>query len=119
MAAVEQFVSKVLQARDRAHLAHWATKSYAEHVALAGFYEGVLELIDGFVEQYQGAYKKRLDVPMPEGSDKEIRSLLDSQVTWIEQNRYSICHETDTSLQNVIDEVLGVYDKTLYLLTLE
>lgn len=62
MTKAEQFVSMVLLGRDRAHLEHWKTKSYAEHKALAEFYDGVLELIDGFVEQYQGYYGKRMDI---------------------------------------------------------
>ena len=120
MAAVDEFVSKVLQARDKAHIAHWATKKYAEHVALGGFYADVLELLDGFVEQYQGAYNKRISPSLPGGeSVQTIKPFLQAQVAWIEQNRYQVCHEPDTSLQNVIDEILGVYDKTLYLLTLE
>lgn len=120
MSACEEFVSKVLQARDKAHIEHWATKKYAEHVALGGFYTDVLELLDGFVEQYQGAYSKRLDISLPNSEVVQtIKPFLQAQVAWIEQNRYKVCHESDTSLQNVIDEILGVYDKTLYLLTLE
>ena len=36
---IEELVSKVFSARNASHLAHWATKSYAEHQALGAFYE--------------------------------------------------------------------------------
>jgi hypothetical protein len=115
MNTAEQFVCEVLCARDRAHLAHWKTKSYAEHVALAEFYDAVLELIDGFVEQYQGYYNKLMDIELSDDKkEKDILDLLDYQVEWIEMKRYSICDRDETSLQNTIDEVVKQYQTTIY-----
>ena len=120
MNTADQFVSMVLLARDVAHLAHWKTKSYAEHKALNDFYDEVLELIDGFVEQYQGYYGKRMDIEREDGNGKrDIRSLLEDQAEWIENKRYSVCSKEDTALQNTIDEILRQYQSTLYMLTLE
>ena len=120
MNTAEQFVSLVLLARDEAHLAHWKTKSYAEHKALNNFYDEVLDLIDGFVEQYQGYYNKRMDITRSDENLKlTIRKLLDTQIEWIETNRYEICSKDETALQNTIDEVLRQYQSTLYMLTLE
>lgn len=119
MTKAEQFVSLVLLARDAAHLAHWKTTSYAEHKALNEFYDEVLELIDGFVEQYQGYYNKRMDISLSSDQPGEIRKLLDSQVEWIEKNRYDICEKDETPLQNTIDEIVRVYQHTFYLLTLK
>ena len=70
MSKAEDFVSLVLLDRDLAHLAHWKTKSYAEHKALNEFYDSVLELIDGFVEQYQGYYGGRMNI---ERADKLVQ----------------------------------------------
>lgn len=39
---IEQLVSKVFAARNAAHLAHWSTGSYAQHVVLGDFYDGVI-----------------------------------------------------------------------------
>ena len=120
MNTAEQFVSLVLLARDSAHIAHWKTKSYAEHKALNEFYDEVLELIDGFVEQYQGYYNKRMNIERDTArSSADIRKLLDSQVEWIETKRYEICSKEETALQNTIDEVIRQYQSTLYMLTLE
>jgi oligoribonuclease (3'-5' exoribonuclease) len=120
MNTAEQFVSLVLLARDVAHLAHWKTKSYAEHKALNEFYDEVLELIDGFVEQYQGAYGNRMAIKRSEDDGKgTVREVLEYQADWIEMKRYSICGKDDTALQNTIDEILRQYQSTLYMLTLE
>ena len=120
MNKAEQFVSQVLLARDFTHIEHWKTKSYAEHKALNEFYDEVLELIDGFVEQYQGYYAKRMNIERSDDTQKgDIRKLLDYQMEWIEKNRYEICAKDETALQNTIDEVVRQYQHTLYMLTLE
>jgi len=120
MNTAEQFVSMVLLARDAAHLAHWKTKSYAEHKALNEFYDSALELIDGFVEQYQGYYGGRMEIRRSDSSIREsIKALLEDQAEWIDNKRYSICSKDDTALQNTIDEIVRQYQSTLYMLTLE
>jgi RNA binding exosome subunit len=119
MNTAEQFVSQVLLARDASHLAHWKTKSYAEHKALNEFYDEVLELIDGFVEQYQGYYGGRMDIKRDTSQvSEDIRKLLEYQCEWIEMKRFSICAKDETALQNTIDEILRQYQSTLYMLSL-
>ena len=119
MSTAEEFVSIVLRDRDDAHIAHWKTKSYAEHKALNEFYDGVLELIDGFVEQYQGYYGVRMDIEREGGTSSQIRKALEGTMEWIESSRYEICDSRETPLQNTIDEIVRLYQNTLYMLTLE
>jgi len=120
MKKAEEFVSLVLLDRDTAHLAHWKTKSYAEHKALNTFYDELLELIDGFVEQYQGYYGGRMAIERADnGKSEDIREALEDRVEWIEMYRYQICDEDETSLQNTIDEIIRLYQSTQYMLTLE
>lgn len=119
MSKAADFVSIVLKDRDDAHIAHWKTTSYAEHKALNEFYDSVLELIDGFVEQYQGYYGERMDITRDGGSSSDIRKALEGSMEWIESNRYEICDKTESPLQNTIDEIVRLYQTTLYLLTLE
>jgi len=119
MTKAEEFVSKALFDRDAAHLAHWKTKSYAEHKALGDFYDELLELIDGFVEQYQGYYGKRMEIKRTAGDDSNIRDVLEMRAEWIERTRYEICDRDETPLQNTIDEIVRLYQHTQYTLTLE
>lgn len=52
----EDIFGKLFQVRDSIHLAHLASKSYSEHVALGGFYDELLDLLDGLIESVQGKY---------------------------------------------------------------
>jgi hypothetical protein len=95
------------------HIAHLQTTSFAEHKALNGYYDGILELTDTFSEVYFGR-NKRVEIIIPESKNmdsishlKEMQSILDS-----ERNNYS------SELQNIVDEMLALVNKTLYLLTL-
>lgn len=115
MTTAEEFVSKVLFARDVAHLAHWRTESFSQHMALGEFYDAILDLIDGFVEQYQGYYEKLMAVERASGTGVEdARKLLETQYEWIEVNRYKVCDKDDTALQNTIDEIVRQYQHTIY-----
>lgn len=119
MSKAEEFVSKALFDRDAAHLAHWKTKSFSEHKALNEFYDELLDLIDGFVEQYQGAYSVRMTIERKDGDAEDIRELIGDGAEWIEMYRYQICEKDETALQNTIDEIVRLYQHTLYMLTLE
>lgn len=119
MNKAEEFVSKALLDRDAAHIAHWKTKSFSEHTALNTFYDELLELIDGFVEQYQGYYGKRMDIQRTAGNVANIRDEIEMRAEWIERVRYEICDRDETPLQNTIDEIVRLYQHTQYMLTLE
>lgn len=120
MTKAEEFVSYSLQDRDLAHLAHWKTTSYAEHKALGEFYDELLDLIDEFVEQYQGYYGGRMSIDRADGMPNyPIEKTLERSMEWIESHRYEICDKTETSLQNTIDEIVRLYQHTQYLLTLK
>ena len=51
---IEELVEKVFAARNEAHVAHWATKSFAEHMALGEFYDNIIDLIDRLIEATKG-----------------------------------------------------------------
>jgi len=56
MEAVAKFISVLLASREQAHIFHLQTPSYAQHKALQGYYEDIVDLIDSYVESYQGRY---------------------------------------------------------------
>ena len=51
-----EMVCQLLHSQTQVHIFHLGTKSYAEHKALQGYYEGVDALTDGLIESYQGKY---------------------------------------------------------------
>jgi len=53
---LEKLVAYLLHSQTQTHVFHLQTKSYAEHKALQGYYEGIDPLVDAIVESYQGKY---------------------------------------------------------------
>lgn len=54
---MEQLASLFFHSRTQAHVFHLGVKgpgSFAAHKALQEYYEGIVDLIDGLVESYQG-----------------------------------------------------------------
>ena len=109
------FVGMLFLARDVTHSVHLNTRSYAKHVALQGFYEGVVGLADDFAEAYQGRHG--LIGPITLMSAKKTSNVvefLQDQLTEIESNRYKFCEKDETAIQNIIDEIVALYLSTLY-----
>ena len=111
----ETFIGHLFLARDVAHSAHLNTRSYAKHVALNAFYDGIIDLADKFAEAYQGRHG--LIGPITLMSAKKtgnIMEFLEDSLADIEKMRYDVCKKDDTPLQNIIDEIVGQYLSTLY-----
>jgi hypothetical protein len=113
---IEQLVPKVLATRNAAHMAHWKTKSYAQHIALDEFYTEILDALDNLVETYQGAFGL-IDLNAPMGIvPKDIVAHIGAEAQWIDANRSKIAKNLG-SLENIVDELTGVYLKSFYKLT--
>ena len=109
------FVGMLFLARDVTHSVHLNTRSYAKHKALGSFYDKVVDLADDFAEAYQGRHG--LIGPITLMSAKKTSNVvefLQDQLAEIESNRYKFCEESDTAIQNIIDEIVGLYLSTLY-----
>lgn len=115
-----EFVGTLFLAREITHRIHLKTLSFAEHKTLNEFYDGIIPLADDFAQQYQGRYAIRLDIPYVTNKYKgTVSEVLRQQMEWIEANRQQIVPRTETALHNVIDEIVGLYQNTLYQLTLQ
>jgi RNA binding exosome subunit len=115
MEKANEFASLLVKSRSLGHVAHWATDSYSQHMALASFYEGLGELMDEFVEQYQGYYGERMKVEILTCDlDDDVAGELEEHMEWIERYRYDVCDKAETALQNAIDEIVALYQTTIY-----
>ena len=75
--------------------------------------------MDAFVEAYQGRYNELLEIPLVENDfEGEIADVLNQQLAWIEDNREDVCPRTESALHNLIDEIVTLYQRTLYKLKL-
>lgn len=105
---------RCFHARDEAHSAHLMTTSYAQHKALGAFYGDITDLVDDLVESYQGVYgivTERPNITMPGGA---ILPTLMQLRKWIMANRDSIGISDDTELQNDIDSIVSLINRTVY-----
>ena len=109
------FVGHLFLARDVAHSVHLNTRSYAKHKALKSFYDGVVDLADDFAEAYQGRHGL-IGAIVLQSSKKHgnIIEFLTDSLADIEANRYKVCDEKDSAIQNIIDEIVSLYLSTLY-----
>jgi hypothetical protein len=109
------FIGTLFLARDVAHSTHLNTRSFSKHSALNEFYDEVIELADKFAEAYQGKYG--LIGPISLMSAKKTNNIvefLEGQVDELEEMRYKVVDKECTPLQNIIDEIFGLYYSTLY-----
>lgn len=109
------FVGMLFLARDVAHSVHLNTRSFSKHMALNTFYDEIVDLADKFAEAYQGKYGLMGPISLMNArKTSNIVEFLQDQVDEIEKVRYEVCDKTETALQNIIDEIVGLYLSTLY-----
>jgi hypothetical protein len=107
-----------MHSRNQAHVYHLQTESYAEHMALNGYYDGIVALVDGLVESYQGKngiIKKYTSFTLNnyEGNKetinyfKALQKNVDSLRTDVE----------DSYIQNQIDTITELIQSTIYKLS--
>jgi DNA-binding ferritin-like protein len=111
---VAQFVAVLLHSGTVTHMQHLATKSYAQHVALGEFYNAIIELADTYAEAYSGAYQQ---IPITAYSNdfsvtKDPEAYLQMIKRYVDVHRNDL--PDDTALQNIVDEIVGQIDSTLY-----
>lgn len=65
-------ISKLLMAQKAAHVHHWKTKSFSQHLALGELYELLTDMADEIAEMYMGQYgtEMHIDQSEPNGFDE-------------------------------------------------
>jgi len=108
-------VSTLLFSQTQVHIFHLQTKSYSEHKALQGYYEGIDVLVDGIIESYQGKYDiiKNYDSIKTEDykSSEQVINYFKSLDNMIISARKEV---KESYLQNQIDTVQELIYSTLY-----
>ena len=109
------FLGLLFLARDVAHSVHLNTRSYSKHVALNIFYDRIIGAADDFAEAYQG--RQGLMGPITLHSAKKTANIiefLEDSLKEIEDCRYEVADKSDSSLQQLIDNIIEIYLRTLY-----
>lgn len=111
---IEELVVRVFSTRNAAHLAHWKTKSYAEHVALGDFYGDVIDAIDSLVEAYQGSFGLiSVGKNVKASEEEDIIARLQDDAKFMNKNRSEICKKIP-ALENILDSIVDKYLTTVY-----
>ena len=103
---------------------HWQTKGYARHKALDSTLDELYDIVDQFVEEAMGKYGRfKLDnkskvIQLYNLSELDMKSFANSVCDAFHQYNEQF-EETDTNLLNIRDEMIGIFRKLKYLLTLE
>jgi hypothetical protein len=115
---IVDMISTLLHSQNQVHIFHLQTKSqssFAEHMALGGYYDEVGDLLDGIVESYQGKYDiltgyKTINT-VDYKSTEQLISYFKELDNNIEKNRKSV---KESYIQNQIDTVQELIYSTLY-----
>ena len=110
--SVQEFVQYLLHSQTNAHILHLQSRSYSEHKALEKYYKGIDDLIDDYVEAYQGkyglieGYEAEYELPTP------ALEYMIGLSEYVAQCRQQL--KQDTELQNITDEIAQLIDSTIY-----
>jgi hypothetical protein len=110
-----ELAALVFMSSEFGHRAHLATTSYSAHMALNDFYTGMVDLRDKLVEVYQGR-NGIVNIPYcdPPESTMDPAATLRQHLKIVEEVRYTAIPQKDTTVQNVVDEIVGLYLSTIY-----
>jgi DNA-binding ferritin-like protein len=115
---IQELIALLFFSRDYGHRAHLRTQSFAQHVALDEFYKDLPEAIDTFVEAYQGRHGVLTEIPYmatdPDPDPTQPVQVLEKHLKMIEAVRGQAVGKEDSTLNNLLDEVIAVYLKALY-----
>jgi hypothetical protein len=113
-----KFISYLFHSRTQSHIFHLQTPSYAEHIALQAYYEGIVPLIDGLVESYQGKNDIITDYTnfnLNQYQSKEQIIAYFEALCEATYQAYEIVE--DSYLQNQIDTITELIKSTIYKLS--
>jgi DNA-binding ferritin-like protein len=113
MNSPSKFIGRLFEARDVAHLEHLRVKgpgAYAAHKALNKFYDSLLDLVDGFVESYQGKYGI-VNIEIKSVKPLEFMEYIQELAKYIEASREMF---KEDYLKNQVDELASLTYSTIY-----
>ncbi len=116
--SLKEMVSKLFHSETQTHMFHLQTKSqssFAEHMALGGYYDEIGDKLDSLIESYQGKYdivKGYKSFPFDDyKSCEQLISYFKDLADMVTKNRKSV---KESYIQNQIDGIEELIYSTLY-----
>lgn len=110
---IGKLVMELFHARTTAHVLHLKSRSYAQHVALQGFYDGVIPLADALAEAYQGEYGLIETYPPKYAPYSDPILLMDDLRECVDECSKEFDAD-DSHLRNICDEIRALIASTVY-----
>jgi hypothetical protein len=111
---IAKFISTLMSSRTQAHIYHLQTTSYAAHKALQEYYEEIVDLIDEYVEAYQGKHgiiSGYTGAPTYREDDNLV-TYFEGLRVYVEKAREGL--PQDDELLNVLDDIATLINTTIY-----
>jgi hypothetical protein len=114
MDKVSQYISTLFASRTQAHIFHLQTTSYAQHIALGAYYDGIVDATDALVELIQGRYGivRGYTSPATFKEDDSAVSYFEALLKYVDLNRANL--PQDGNIQNQIEVIIDLVNSTLY-----
>ncbi len=106
---IPTFIGMLFHYRDRVHLIHLNTTSYAAHKALNSLYNIILDVVDSLAETAQT--ESLLNITIPESSTSNDLNIAQEILDFVRMNRYVFPH---TFQQNEIDTLEASLSSAIY-----
>jgi hypothetical protein len=106
------FLTTLLHSATNAHFFHWSTDSYAQHKALAKYYDQIIGLTDALAESHMGKYGKMTSFPSVYHQPKDPIRYMESLQRFVADARQDL--PQDSELQNIVDEIADLINSTTY-----
>jgi len=105
------FIAQSFAVRTAAHLLHLSTTSYAQHVALNSFYDGLVPLIDSYAETYQGENGLIKSYPSKTPPTDSALALLEDYLELVREEQKD---DTSEAMMNILAEIEQLTSTSLY-----
>lgn len=123
---ISNILSFFLETQLQLKILHWQTSKYSEHKAYDKAYKSLDELIDSFVETYQGKNKKIFlnendkIIALYNIKDKELNNFIEETVEILNSEVYTLLSnenkDGNSDLLAIKDEMLIVLNRLNYLI---
>lgn len=112
-----EFISLILESATQAHIYHLQSDSYAQHIALCAYYNGIPGIIDALAELLQGRYGilRGYAAPTQYLEDNNVVEYFKALLETVDAQRANL--PQDSNIQNSVDNVVDLIQSTLYKLT--
>lgn len=119
----DKIVQHLLTLVNQIKMFHWQTNSFAAHKALGNAYDDLNDLVDDFVEILIGKYGRDVlnscTINIRRQEELDLETSLNDIIRFLIEVGASLNPDLDTDLINIKDEMLGIVNRTKYLLTLQ